>query len=270
MKRGTSQSSVGCGILVERPRDLLCFSSADGHGVVKQSCRASQAHVDLSLEHLLPGCGAQAESRGENVASTTNSCLGRCNLYGAIAWQPRHRMHFIEGQFSRVVNHLHDFSKCQLDQIIRVIGRLSHHCIVTSLRTNENETSHHALDFIDCDSHGALCSGEAILNTGCGQDALDSFIRSLPLLADQRNIESHDYGTARSNRCRDIPEVLGRSCCSRDDCPHAEHCQEPGRKQQPDERQLRDFPRAFHASLDFDFSGIVARWPRAIDARAGA
>ncbi len=259
----SSQSLIGHGILVEKSRYLFCFSSANRHGVVKQSCCVSQALLDL-LEHLLPGCGPQAERRNENSVGAANSRLSRCNLHGAIARQPCHRMHFIEGQFARVINYFNYCSKRRCNKLARMNARLTHHFLVTLLRANESNTFRHALDFSDCDFNGALCSSESILDAGSCQGAFDSFIRFLLLLADKRDIESNHYGAARSNCGRYIPEVLGGTCCSRNDCPHPEHYQEPNRKQQPDECQLRDFPRALHAFPVFEFAAIVARRPAGI------
>ncbi len=270
MRRGTSHSLIGRSILVEQTRYLFCFSSANRHGVVKQSFCVSQALVDLLLEHSLPGRRAQAARRIENFISRTNSCLGRCNLHGAIAGQPSHRMQFIESQFAGVNNHFNYCSKRRCNKFARVIACLAHYLLVTLLRANESNTFHHALDFRDCDFNGALCSSEAILNTGRCQGAFDSFIRFLLLLADKRDIESNHYGAARSNCGRYIPEVLGGTCFSRNNRPHPEHYQEPNRKQQPDECQLRDFPRALHASPDLDFLGIVARRAAGISRRGRA
>ncbi len=74
-----------------------------------------------------------------------------------------------------------------------------------------------------------------------------------------RNIESNDYCATRSNRCCDVPEVFRRAGNTCNDGPYPKYGQKSNCDEQPDERQLRDFPRALHAYPDLDFLGIVAR-----------
>lgn len=270
MKRTTSRSLIGCRTLVEKSSYLLCFPSANRHGVVKQSCCVSQALVGPLLKHLLNGRWAQAASRIEHVMSRTNSCLSRRDLYGAMVRQRCHRTHFIEGQFARVVNDVDYVFKCPSNQLICVIARLNLHLIAAWLRANQNESFHHAVDFSDCDFNGALCSSEAILNTGRCQGSFDPLILLLFSLARPRGIESdHDRAT-RSDCGGNVPNVFRRLSGARNDLPYKERGQESDRKQQPDERQLGYFPSSLHASPDLDFWAIVACRQPIVSVRSAA
>ncbi len=74
-----------------------------------------------------------------------------------------------------------------------------------------------------------------------------------------RNIKSYDNCCTCSYSCCNVPKVLRGACRSCNDPPYAEHRQKSDRNQQPDECQLRDFPRALHAFPALNFWEIVAR-----------
>lgn len=74
-----------------------------------------------------------------------------------------------------------------------------------------------------------------------------------------RNVKRNDYSTTCSDGCRDVPEVFRGSGRPSDDHPDAGQREERNTDEQPDCRQVCDFPRAFHDSPVFDFRAIVAR-----------
>lgn len=100
---------------------------------------------------------------------------------------------------------------------------------------------------------------EACIYAGRADARSAEFIFAFASLIGVGYVESHDHGAARPNRGCDIPEVLRRSGCLRDDRPYAEYGQKTDCDQQPNECELSDFPCAFHDSPVFDFGAIVAR-----------
>lgn len=105
----------------------------------------------------------------------------------------------------------------------------------------------------------AVNNANACIHSRCANTCGSEFISLLSARISGGNMERDNYCATGSNRGRDIPEILRRSDRQRDDRPYAVHSQESDCDQQPDERQLRDFPRAFHASPVFNFWAIVAR-----------
>lgn len=73
------------------------------------------------------------------------------------------------------------------------------------------------------------------------------------------NIERGHNGAAGTYCGRDVPEIFFGMERTRNRRPYTKQSEEADCNQQPDERQLRDVPRAFHVAPVFDYAGIVAR-----------
>lgn len=170
----------------------------------------------------------------EEVVCDINAILRSSNLYCTVVREWLHTSNFVDCTFCNCCQRLLLLQKIgrQLFCSAHVIDPFAHICHFVTKRSqsiDHGACSYSCVHKCVCRASSALRRCDVKRGSHCGASA---------------------YGS------NGIPEIF---LCARDDDPHAEHRQKSDCDQQPDERQLRNLPHAFHAFPAIDLEGIVAR-----------
>ncbi len=247
----------------------FCFSLDNSNCIFKQ-CRCVCQRPGSKVNFPLSCFKCEGSGLLKYFYGVAHLRLSVSYLYCAISGKASHCVHFIKCDLAGVGDGCNHFSQCHIDGAYCVLLHFGKNFLIVLLRANERECIAHVFYSSDRDFKRVMRIYNALLNARCRQSALEPFVFLLFSLTDQRDIKGNCHSTPCSDRSCDIPEVLGGTCCPRDDCAHLENCQESDCDQQPDECQVSDFPRALHASPVFEFAAIVARQPAGISRRVVA